>query len=63
MCHNDVAEEVIMRIKKAGMNVETMIENVGKMIEEGATEHRRLKRQANNMNWDSYQRLDCIIST
>jgi len=43
------------------MNVETMIENVGRMIEEGATEHRRLKRQANNMNWDSYQRYDTII--
>ena len=38
------------------MKVETMIENVGSLIREGAEEHRRMKRQTDNINWDNYQR-------
>ena len=57
MCHNSAAEEVLSRVKKAGLNVDTMIENVGSLIREGAEEHRRMKRQTDNMNWDNYQRL------
>ena len=56
MCHNSAAEEVLSRVKKAGMKVETMIENVGSLIREGAEEHRRMKRQTDNINWDNYQR-------
>ena len=56
MCHNSAAEDVLSRVKKAGMKVETMIENVGSLIREGAEEHRRMKRQTDNINWDNYQR-------
>ena len=56
MCHNSATEDVLSRVKKAGLHVVTMIENVGSLIREGAEEHRRIKRQADNMNWDNYQR-------
>ena len=56
MCHNSAAEDVLSRVKKAGLHVDTMIENVGSLIREGAEEHRRIKRQTDNMNWDNYQR-------
>ena len=56
MCEDSVAESVLSRLTKAGLKVDTMIENVGRLIKEGAEEHRRLKRQADEMNWDNYQR-------
>ena len=56
MCHNSVAEDVLDRVKKAGLGVETMIENLGSLVREGAEEHRRIKRQTDSMNWDNYQR-------
>ena len=56
MCEDSVAESVLSRVAKAGLKVDTMIENVGRLIKEGAEEHRRLKRQADEMNWDNYQR-------
>ena len=56
MCEDSVAESVLSRVTKAGLKVDTMIENVGRLIKEGAEEHRRLKRQADEMNWDNYQR-------
>ena len=60
MCHNDVAEDVINRVEEAGLKVETMIENVGSLIKEGKEEHRRVKRQTDNMNWENYQRLPTL---
>jgi len=61
MCEDSVAESVLSRVAKAGLKVDTMIENVGRLIREGAEEHRRLKRQAGEMNWDNYLRYDTII--
>jgi len=61
MCHNSVAEDVLDRVKKAGLGVETMIENLGSLVREGAEEHRRIKRQTDSMNWDNYQRYETII--
>jgi len=61
MCHTSAAEDVLSRVKEAGLGIETMIDNVGSLIREGAEEHRRIKRQTENMNWDNYQRYDTII--
>ena len=68
MCSNATYDLVKERIEKAGMEVETLIGNVGALIKETNESNRRAKREADDrrvdvpppvtMNWDSYQRLD-----
>jgi len=61
MCHNSVAEQVLTRMRRAGVSVDTMIENVGDLIKEREEEHMRNKRQTEDMDWENYQRYDTII--
>ena len=56
MCSNKTYSEVKSRVEDAGIEVDTVIENVGDLIKEGEDETRRVKRQVSSMNWDSYQR-------
>ena len=58
MCSNKTYSGVESRVKDAGIEVDTVIENVGDLIKEGEEETRRVKRQVSSMNWDSYQRCD-----
>ena len=58
MCSNKTYSGVKSRVKDAGIEVDTVIENVGDLIKEGEEETRRVKRQVSSMNWDSYQRCD-----
>ena len=58
MCSNKTYSGVKSRVKDAGIEVDTVIENVGDLIKEGEDETRRVKRQVSSMNWDSYQRCD-----
>ena len=58
MCSNKTYSGVKGRVEDAGIEVDTVIENVGDLIKEGEEETRRVKRQVSSMNWDSYQRCD-----
>ena len=70
MCSNATFDLVKERIERAGMEVETLIGNVGALIKETNENNRRAsraRREADDrrvdkpvpetMNWDSYQRL------
>lgn len=59
MCSNKSYSEVKARVEDAGIEVDTVIENVGELIREGEEETRRVKRQVASMDWESYQRCDC----
>ena len=56
MCSNKSYSDVKGRVEDAGIEVDTVIENVGDLIREGEEETRRVKRQVTSMDWDSYQR-------
>lgn len=58
MCSNKSYSDVKGRVEDAGIEVDTVIENVGDLIREGEEETRRVKRQVASMDWDSYQRCD-----
>ncbi len=58
MCSNKSYSDVKGRVEDAGIEVDTVIENVGDLIREGEEQTRRVKRQVASMNWDSYQRWD-----
>jgi len=75
MCSNATFDLVKERIERAGMEVETLIGNVGALIKETNENNRRAsraRREADDrrvdkpvpetMNWDSYQRYDTIIN-
>ena len=59
MCSNTSHQEVLDRVAGAGIQVHTIIEDVGQLIRE-ETERTRVKRdtegERNRMNWESYQR-------
>jgi len=61
MCEDSVAQPVLDRVARAGLTVDTVIENLGTLIRESREEHTRIKRQAEGMHWDNYQRYDTII--
>ena len=57
MCSNETHAAVRQRLETAGLEVDTVIEDVAEHITE--TEgHARVKRRVNvqRMNWDEYQR-------
>ena len=56
MCSNKTYDEVKQRVENAGIEVDTIIDNVAELIKETDDHHRRFKRQASDMNWDNYQR-------
>ena len=56
MCSNKTYPGAKGRVEDAGIEVNTVIENVGDLIKEGEEETRRVKRQVSSMSWDSYQR-------
>ena len=56
MCSNESYSGIKDRVGAAGIQVDTVIENVGELIREGEEETRRVKRQVPSMNWDTYQR-------
>ena len=58
MCSNKSYSDVKGRVEDAGIEVDTVIENVGDLIREGEEQTRRVKRQVASMDWDSYQRWD-----
>ena len=58
MCSNKSYSGLKERVEDAGIEVDTVIENVGDLIRNGEEETRRVKRQVASMNWDSYQRCD-----
>ena len=58
MCSNKSYSDVKGRVEDAGIEVDTVIENVGDLIREGEEQTRRVKRQVASMNWESYQRWD-----
>ena len=58
MCSNKSYSDIKGRVEDAGIEVDTVIENVGDLIREGEEETRRVKRQVASMDWDSYQRCD-----
>jgi len=62
MCSNKSYSGLKERVEDAGIEVDTVIENVGDLIRNGEEETRRVKRQVASMNWDSYQRYDTIVS-
>ena len=61
MCSNKSYSEIKGRVEDAGIEVDTVIENVGDLIRNGEEETRRVKRQVASMNWDTYQRCDAVI--
>ena len=62
MCSNKSYSDVKGRVEDAGIEVDTVIENVGDLIREGEEQTRRVKRQVASMNWESYQRWDNIAN-
>ena len=62
MCSNKSYSDVKGRVEDAGIEVDTVIENVGELIREGEEETRRVKRQVASMDWESYQRWDNIAN-
>ena len=56
MCSNESYSGIKDRVGDAGIQVDTVIENVGELIREGEEESRRVKRRVARMNWDKYQR-------
>ena len=57
MCSNESYSGIKDRVGAAGIQVDTVIENVGALIREGEEEtRRRVKRRVARMNWDTYQR-------
>ena len=58
MCSNKSYSGIKDRVEDAGIEVDTVIENVGDLIRNGEEETRRVKRQVASMNWDTYQRCD-----
>ena len=60
MCSNESYSGIKDRVGDAGIQVDTVIENVGELIREGEEETRRVKRRVKRrvarMNWDTYQR-------
>ena len=61
MCSNETHAAVRERLETAGLEVDTVIEDVGEHIVE-TEEHARVKRRVNvqRMNWEEYQR--CVTS-
>ena len=61
MCSNETHAAVRQRLETAGLEVDTVIEDVGEHIVE-TEEHARVKRRVNvqRMNWEEYQR--CVTS-
>ena len=55
MCSNNSYQQVVDRVAGAGIQVTTIIEDVGQLIRE-ETERSRVKRETSRMSWDSYQR-------
>ena len=60
MCSNKSYSGIKDRVEDAGIEVDTVIENVGDLIRNGEEETRRLKRQVASMNWDTYQRCEAV---
>ena len=59
MCSNTSYNKMVDRVEAAGMEVDTIIENVGSLLNQEAAaagERNRIKRQTPTMNWDDYQR-------
>ena len=59
MCSNSTYQRLMDRVSAAGIEVRTIIDNVGQLVRE-ETENIRAKRETDersiSMNWDSYQR-------
>ena len=56
MCSNTTYNKMVDRVEAAGIEVDTIIENVGSLLNQEAVERKRIKRQTATMNWDDYQR-------
>jgi len=62
MCSNTTSNTMVDRVEAAGIKVDTIIENVGSLLNQEAVARNRVKRQTATMNWDDYQRYDTIIA-
>ena len=56
MCSNTTSNTMVDRVEAAGIEVDTIIENVGSLLNQEAVARNRVKRQTATMNWDDYQR-------
>ena len=57
MCSNATYQRLTEKIADAGIEVESIIDNVGQVLEQQRQAGlRRVKRQTATMNWDNYQR-------
>ena len=57
ICSNATYQRLTEKIADAGIEVESIIDNVGQVVEQQRQAGlRRVKRQTATMNWDNYQR-------
>ena len=62
MCNNETFNLMMDRVTEAGIQTETIIDNVGRLVREEAEtsrlhrEKRDTEEKSNRMNWDTYQR-------
>ena len=63
MCNNATFQGMLDRVTEAGIQADTIIDNVGHLVREEAETSRRHREKRNTeeerssrMNWDTYQR-------
>jgi len=63
MCNSGhLAEMVADRVRREQGRLHTLVHSLGEIIEEQRKKRVRVKRQAEGMNWEDYQRYDTIIA-